>query len=317
MRRFTFLVERFRGGDRERRSRMSGEGPSNEMPHAASGARSRDPRGTVSGPWSGALSGFLMVLGVALLIVAAVVAITSWRGRASAPIDDQLPFLVGAEAEDTGAAQLGEPGDAAASGEDASRDQAQSATSEGAAEVRPPDLPDTVATQALGQPGGETEAVLSVESVVVYVSGAVASPGVVELDGGARVHQAVEAVGGPTGRADLERVNLAALLVDGERIHVPEIGDDEPPSIVAPSRVNTIVPESGAVSAEPVLIDINRASLAELEELPGVGPSIARAILDLRTARGDYATVDELLLVGGIGPTKLEALRPHAFVTGG
>lgn len=151
-------------------------------------------------------------------------------------------------------------------------------------------------------------------AVLVHVSGAVARPGVVEVDAGGRVFEAIEAAGGSTGEADLDRLNLAAPLVDGERIHVPATGEAEPPQLLPPDR-----PAPGGVLQEEAApeVDLNRATAAELQGLPGIGPALAAAVVDLRDARGPYAGVDELLLVDGIGPSKLEAIRPFVWVSAG
>ena len=255
---------------------------------------------------SGVLVGATLSLGAVLVLAAGVVLWSSWQGRSAVPLDDQLPYLLGADASSQDTAEV-------VSGASPGTAEAAAALEPVQPERSPPPQDAAVAAGAAGD-GGERG---GDGLVVVYVSGAVVDPGVVELDTTARVHHAVAAAGGATVHADLERVNLAALLVDGERIHVPEVGDDATPEIVSPSRSPDNAVVSGASDeAAPIEVDINRASVAELESLPGIGPSIARSILDLRTARGAYASVDELLLVDGIGPAKLETLRPHAFVSG-
>ncbi len=233
------------------------------------------------------------------------------------PLDDQLPYLLGVGADDSSTPS--EPG-----GSTDTRDGSSGSTNAdgNAASTGVPNAESTTSPGAATPldsvgPGHEARPGPSTDRVVVHVSGAVVEPGVVELAAGTRVHHAVTAAGGVTSAADLERVNLAAVLVDGERLHVPEIGGDEPPTVVAPLRSAEPSLTNGTAEQErDIRVDINRATVTELQELPGVGPSIARAILDLRTARGAYASVDELLLVDGIGPAKLEALRPYAFVTG-
>lgn len=260
----------------------------------------------------GALVGLSLALGALFVIAAAGFALTSWRGRSSVPLDDQLPYLLGADNLAAAEESVG-----AAPPPEVATPAATSVASASELATVPASEPLGVSGSSGGEADDDPTGSGSVERVVVHVSGAVGNPGVVELGGGARVHHAVAAAGGATEQADLERVNLAAVLVDGERIHVPEIGDHELPTIVAPSRIAEPSMLAGTSDdLADVRVDINRASVAELEELPGIGPSIARAILDLRTARGAYASVDELLLVDGIGPTKLETLRPHALVTG-
>lgn len=139
--------------------------------------------------------------------------------------------------------------------------------------------------------------------VTVHVAGAVADPGVHVLPAGARVVDAVDRAGGATPTAELDGLNLAAPVVDGQRIYVPEAGEVDPASVAAgPPPVEGSVAPSGP-------IDVNRATAAELEGLPGVGPATAAAIVDDRERNGPFAAVDDLDRVPGIGPAKLDAIR--------
>jgi len=140
--------------------------------------------------------------------------------------------------------------------------------------------------------------------VVVHVAGAVARPGVVRLAGGGRVTDAVAAAGGPAADADLNQVNLAAKVGDGDRIYVPRRGEAPPP---APS-VGATAGASG--SAHPSPVNLNTAGPEQLDALPGVGPATAKAIVDYRTRHGRFRAVDDLLSVPGIGPAKLATLKP-------
>lgn len=140
-------------------------------------------------------------------------------------------------------------------------------------------------------------------AVFVHVAGAVATSGVYELPSGARVVDALAAAGGPTAEADVDALNLAAPVLDGDRIVVPVPGDDPAAGghVHAPGDVS-----SGAPTGP---VDLNSATAAELETLPGVGPATAAAIVDERDSGGPFAAVDDLERVRGIGPAKLEALR--------
>lgn len=146
---------------------------------------------------------------------------------------------------------------------------------------------------------GAPEAVV----VVAHAAGAVARPGVYRLAAGSRVADLLDAAGGPTPEADLDRLNLAALLVDGQQVFVP-LPDEAVPA-VGPPRAGA-GPGAGA-TAGPV--DLNAATLDDLDDLPGVGPATAQAIVDERERRGGFGAVDELLDVRGIGDAKLAALR--------
>ncbi|MDP3064985.1 MAG: helix-hairpin-helix domain-containing protein [Chloroflexota bacterium] len=132
----------------------------------------------------------------------------------------------------------------------------------------------------------------------VYVSGAVSKPGVYTLAPGDRVEDALAFAGGVLDGADLSRLNLAQRVRDQERIYVPRQG--ETPPMPTPPTDNRI--------------DINSATAAELETLPQIGPALARAIVSYRTQHGAFASVEELLLVKGIGPATLEKLRDRVTV---
>jgi competence protein ComEA len=139
-------------------------------------------------------------------------------------------------------------------------------------------------------------------TVLVHVAGAVIAPGVYELRPGDRVSDAIVAAGGPTEVADWNAVNLAAEVADATRIYVPVVGEDPPAEVVVGSG-------PGLASAPPGPVDVNRANADELDELPGVGPATASAILTERERNGPFVDVDDLARVPGIGPAKLDALR--------
>ena len=105
----------------------------------------------------------------------------------------------------------------------------------------------------------------------------------------------------------MEQLNLAARLSDGERIYVPRKGEAAPAVLAAPAPAGGAA-KAGGAPAGPV--DLNTATAEQLEALPGVGPATSKAILAYRASHGRFRSVTELLEVPGIGPTKLEALRP-------
>ena len=145
----------------------------------------------------------------------------------------------------------------------------------------------------------------SAAPIIVDVAGFVREPGVYEFTSGDRVIDAIDRAGGPRKGADLTALNLAAPLTDGTQILIPKprsTTNDEPGSSGAGSTSGT------------TLININSAGETELEELPGVGPVTAAAIIDYRTQNGPFATVDDLIDVTGIGPSTLEQIRPFATV---
>jgi competence protein ComEA len=137
-------------------------------------------------------------------------------------------------------------------------------------------------------------------SIVVYVAGSVAVPGIYRLAASARVNDALLAAGGANADADLGVVNLAASVHDGERVYVPAVGEAIPPAIEG-------APDTSTPPAEPV--NINSATADQLDVLPGVGPATAAAIVAHRLQHGPFQTVEQLGDVRGIGPAKLDALR--------
>jgi competence protein ComEA len=146
--------------------------------------------------------------------------------------------------------------------------------------------------------------------LIVHVAGAVAEPGVLTVTDGARVLDVIELAGGVTSEADLAQVNLAGVVADGERVWIPIIGEAEPPVVVGSRSPRS--GSGGVGEGAAVLVDVNTATVDELEVLPGVGPTTAASIVDHRERNGPFASLDELLNVSGIGPAKLESLRPAA-----
>ena len=146
--------------------------------------------------------------------------------------------------------------------------------------------------------------------VVVYVCGAVRSPGVVRLPAGARVTDALEIAGGPTAKAELAAVNLAAQVTDGQQIVVPEKGPAGAVAVApaADSSSGGLGTSSGS-SAPASPVNLNTATLEELDALDGVGPSTAQKIIDYRTEHGGFKTVDEIKEVPGIGDAKFAAMQ--------
>ena len=139
--------------------------------------------------------------------------------------------------------------------------------------------------------------VVEATTIVVHVSGCVASPGIVELEAPARVAAAVAGAGGALRCADLSGVNLAAELHDGQQLVVPSFGTASPSP-------------SGTADESDGRVDLNTATAAQLEALPGIGPVLAGRIVDHREKRGPFVELEDLLDVAGIGEAKLLELRP-------
>jgi competence protein ComEA len=137
-------------------------------------------------------------------------------------------------------------------------------------------------------------------ALVVHVVGSVRRPGLYRLREGSRIADAVRRAGGATRRADLSLVNLAAPVADGVQVVVPR----RAPAVGADAAA-----QGGSAQAPSGPVHLNTATLEQLDELPGVGPSTAQKILDFRQEHGAFTSVDELDAVPGIGPARLEQLR--------
>jgi competence protein ComEA len=226
-------------------------------------------------------------------------------------------------------------GDAAAQavveGAGATRDGGDAAVA-GAAGVAPRNPGAGTAGGSAG-PDGPAPAPSGAPDILVHVAGAVRRPGVYRMAAGARVQDAVTQAGGPRRGADVHRLNLAAKVTDGQQLLIPRRGRAASPAAVGggSGAATAAAPPNGAGSApapsgagatasggaQPAVgapVDLNTATAAELETLDGVGPAIAQKIIDWREANGGFRSVDDLTQVSGIGPKKLEAMRPRVRV---
>jgi competence protein ComEA len=147
---------------------------------------------------------------------------------------------------------------------------------------------------------------LSVPDIAVHVAGNVLKPGVYDLPGDARVVDAIRLAGGATAIADLNAINLANPLNDGQQVYVPAVGEKVPPSSNGLSAGGDGT--GSATNSVEYPININSADAALLDELPGVGPATAQAIVTYRDQNGPFANVNGLEDVPGIGPAKVAAL---------
>lgn len=152
------------------------------------------------------------------------------------------------------------------------------------------------------------------EKLVVHVAGAVKDPGIVTLQQGSRVHEAISAAGGPQDKAQLDAINLAATVQDGQQLYVPTHAEQPVNGTAGPGAAGSGTTAAadgttigGAAGAEP-LININTADAAELSKLPGVGPVLSERIVDWRAEHGAFESVAELDAVSGIGEKMLATL---------
>lgn len=165
------------------------------------------------------------------------------------------------------------------------------------------DLAGAVESSAPVVPGREQPAI-----VFVHVLGAVRHPGLFELAEGARVMDAVAAAGGLTEAADPAGVNLARLVGDGEQLYVPQLGEVQPGAPPGSSAAfGGDGSSDGGTTGGP--IDLNRATVAELDTLPRIGPALAQRIVDYRDANGRFGSIEDLRQVTGIGEKIFAGLK--------
>ncbi len=146
--------------------------------------------------------------------------------------------------------------------------------------------------------------------VVVDVAGAVKTPSVVYLDQGARVEDAIKAAGGLLDSADISAVNRASVLTDGQKIYIPQKGEEEP----AVSTNESAVQEAASSGSAVTKVNINTASSEELQTLKGIGPSTAQKIIEYRTLYGAFGSIEDITNVSGIGEKTFENIKDQITV---
>lgn len=238
------------------------------------------------------------LLALAILLLGSVVAsLAWWYGSVTAPVGPAPAAMAGAS--------FGEQGD--------------DAPAVGAPDSPEVDTgqPDAATDASQGGTGAAGDAAPGTGPVLVHVSGAVRRPGLITLSATARVGDAVDAAGGLTGDADGDRINLARVLVDGEQVHVPVEGEELPPATAGDpgAAPGSAAPSDGGGGLDPQgRIDLNRATAAELETLPGIGPARATAIVDHREQHGPFGVPGDLRAVSGIGEATFQNLAPLIVV---
>ncbi|WP_156135167.1 ComEA family DNA-binding protein [Arthrobacter sp. L77] len=265
--------------------------------------------------WRVARSAALVFLGVALAVGAALFLVRSSEPSAAAvsvQLDARPTGPDGDGASDSGSrSTAGGTGgaDRNAAEEDPSR--AEGSSSDGSSLQGGRGGPAAVAGTGAGE-----------GPVIVYVTGAVATPGVITVPAGTRLVEIIERAGGALPEADLEGINLAGIPTDGQHIHLLAVGEEprpgvgEPP-VPAPASgpgPRTGPEAGGADGASPGIIDINTATLAQIETLPGVGPVLGQRIIDWRDEHGPFAQAADVDAVPGIGPALLEGMLPLVTV---
>lgn len=150
------------------------------------------------------------------------------------------------------------------------------------------------------------------ETILVHIAGAVKKEGVVTLEEGTRIVDAINEAGGLDENADLSNVNLAYMISDGQKIYIPYIGEEA--SISNENGKNIIQGNTEENNSTNSLVNINTANLSELLELPGIGSSTAQKIINYRTENGSFNSIEDIKNVSGIGDSKFENIKNYITV---
>lgn len=151
-----------------------------------------------------------------------------------------------------------------------------------------------------------------VNKIKVYITGEVKKPGVKELEEGARIEDVINLAGGITDLADISKVNLAYPLEDGQKICIPNVNDKNEVDYISKENENGII--EGIANENSSLININKADVDKLTELPGVGEALAQRIVSYREENGKFKSIEDLKNVSGIGEKKFESLKEYIVV---
>lgn len=154
------------------------------------------------------------------------------------------------------------------------------------------------------------------ETITVYITGAVANPGVISLDNNMRLDDALKKLGGTTKDADINRINLAMKLEDSQHYIIPYIGQEDDPSQKDMQASNNSSDSAGSLdnsssasNSQNSKININSADESQLETISGVGPSTAQKIVDYREKEGKFSSIEDIKNVSGIGDKKFESMK--------
>lgn len=149
--------------------------------------------------------------------------------------------------------------------------------------------------------------------IFLHITGEVNAPGIIEIDEGARLADVIEAAGGFTENADINKINLAYIVKDGQKINIPNVNYVDTNSYITENMGENIIIED-ITSSSTNLVNINTATQTELETLTGIGPSTALKIIKYREENGKFKTIEEIKNVAGIGNSKFEAIKDEICV---
>ena len=150
------------------------------------------------------------------------------------------------------------------------------------------------------------------QKIVIHITGEILQPGIIYLDDNSRIADAIDIAGGCTESADLNKVNLAYELKDGQKIYIPSIYDNETCSYISDNAGANVLDITSEVKSKT--ININTATSKELETLPGIGASTANKIIEYRTQNGKFRSIEELMNVSGIGENKFNNLKSYISI---
>lgn len=150
------------------------------------------------------------------------------------------------------------------------------------------------------------------EYIKIHITGQINSPGIIELEEGARIADAIEKSGGATALANLENVNLAYELQDGQKVYIPSMEEGKVEYLTEESGENII--EDTSAFSKTKKININKASEEDLQNIPGIGPSMAQKIVIYRKENGEFKSIEDLKNVSGIGDKKFESMREYISI---
>ena len=156
----------------------------------------------------------------------------------------------------------------------------------------------------------DEEVVEDKQEIIIHITGAVESEGIVKIKEGDRIKDAIEAAGGLTIDANLQEVNLAYQLKDGQKVYIPKTTDTQEEIIINNEGGNNVIVDQG-IQETTTIININTATQEELKTLPGIGEETARKIIEHRQLNGRYSTIEDIKNVSGIGDAKFESIKQY------
>lgn len=151
------------------------------------------------------------------------------------------------------------------------------------------------------------------KEIIIHITGAVQTEGIVKIKEGDRIKDAIENAGGLASDADLTEVNLAYVLKDGQKIYIPRNADTEEEIIISDQNGDSVIVDT-EIETTSTKVNINTATLAELQTLSGIGAGTAQKIIEYRQLNGRYSAIEDIKNVSGIGNAKYESIKEYICV---